>query len=172
MVESATISRMLKIRVPLMFLAIALFTASTSSAQHLVPLKGHWTGVTVSADPTNFPVVSIVAAGGGQLSHFGNFTMVSPHTTNVFTGETLGNQIFTAANGDVLTAYCAGFPQPQPNGTIAGTLGCIVTGGTGRFAGTTGSYDFSLVATPRTDGGFGFATRAEIAGSISTAGDL
>ena len=160
---------MLKTRLWTLF-ALALLTAATVSAQQTVPLKGHWTGLTLSADLTTFPVVSIVSGGGGQLSHFGNFTMVSPHTTNVFTGETLGEQIFTAANGDTMTAYCAGFPQPQQDGTVAGTLDCTITGGTGRFAGATGSYDFSLVASPRTDGGPGFATEAEITGFISTVG--
>lgn len=151
-------------------LALALLTAVTISAQQMVPLKGHWTGVTLSADLTNFPVVSIVSGGDGQLSHFGHYTMVSPHTTNVFTGETLGDQILTAANGDTVTAYCAGFALPQPDGTVVGTLDCVITGGTGRFEGATGSYDFSLVASPRTDGGPGFATEAEISGFISTVG--
>lgn len=136
----------------------------------MVPLEGEWSGITISADLTNFPVVSIVSGGGGQLSHFGRYTMVSPHTTNVFTGETLGDQILTAANGDTLTAYCAGFPQPQPDGTVAGTLACTITGGTGRFAGATGVYDFALVASPRTDGGPGFVTEARISGMISTVG--
>jgi hypothetical protein len=151
-------------------LALALFAAATSFAQQTVPLNGHWSGLTLSADPTNFPVVSIVAGGGGQLSHFGRFTMVSPHTTNVFTGETLGPQYLTAANGDTLSAYCAGAPQFQPNGTVVGTLDCTITGGTGRFEGATGSYDFAIVAVPRTDGGPGFATEADITGVISTVG--
>jgi hypothetical protein len=162
---------MLKTRVSTALFALALLTAITASAQQMVPLKGHWSGVTVSADPTNFPVVSIVAAGGGHLSHLGNFTMYSPHTTNVFTGETLGFQYLTAANGDTLTAYCAGFPLPQPPDftVVVGTLDCTITGGTGRFEGATGSYDFAIVARPRTDGP-GYATEAEITGSISTVG--
>jgi hypothetical protein len=163
--------RMPKARSTLTLLALAL-TAVTVSAQQTVPLKGHWSGVTVSADLSNLPVVSIVAAGGGQLSHFGRFTMVSPHTTNVLSGLTLGDQILTAANGDTLTAYCAGSPQPQPPDftVVAGTLDCTITSGTGRFAGATGSYEFALVASPRTDGGPGYATEAEITGSISTVG--
>ena len=160
---------MLKNRLSTLF-ALALLIAVTSSAQQTVPLKGHWSGLTLSADVSNFPVISIVSGGGGKLSHFGNFTMVSPHTTNVITGETLGEQILTAANGDTLVAYCAGFPLPQVDGTVVGTLDCTITGGTGRFAGATGSYDFSLVATPRTDDGPGYATEAEIKGSISTVG--
>jgi hypothetical protein len=131
-----------------------------------VPFKGTWTGVTVSADPTNFPVVAVVSDGEGQLTHLGRYFMTSPHTSNVFTGETLGDQIFTAANGDQLTAYCEGFPAFQPDGTVSGALDCEITGGTGRFAGATGSYEFFLVASPLPDGS-GFATEAQINGEIS-----
>ena len=132
-----------------------------------VPFKGSWTGVTVSADLTNFPVVGVVSEGTGQLTHLGRYFMVSPHTSNVFTGETIGDQIFTAANGDTITAFCEGFPLPQPDGTVVGSLDCDITGGTGRFAGASGEYVFFLVASPRTDGGPGFATKAEISGNIS-----
>jgi hypothetical protein len=132
-----------------------------------IPFKGSWSGVTVSADLSLFPLVQIVAEGTGQLTHLGHSFMSSPHTTNVFTGETIGDQIFTAANGDMLTAFCAGFPQPQPDGTVVGGLDCEITGGTGRFEGATGDYVFFLVARPRTDGGPGFATDAQISGQIS-----
>jgi hypothetical protein len=151
---------------------LALLAASPAvvRADHAVPFKGTWTGVTVAADLSTFPVVGVLAEGGGQFSGLGDSTMVSPHTTNVFTGETLGDQIFTAANGDTVTAYCEGFPLPQPDGTVAGSLDCTFTSGTGRFAGATGSYVFSLTATPRTDGGPGYNTVATIDGSISSVG--
>lgn len=97
--------------------------------------------------------------------------MISPHTTDVFTGDTAGDQIFTAANGDTLTAYCdGGATPPAPGASVVGELDCTITGGTGRFEGATGSYTFSFVASPRTDGGPGFATVAIIDGSISTVG--
>ena len=142
-----------------------LFTAPIGARS--VPFKGSWSGVTVSADPANFPVVAIVAEGTGQLTHLGHSFMTSPHTTDVFTGETIGDQIFTAANGDTLTAFCAGFPQMQPDGNVVGSLDCEITGGTGRFEGASGEYVFFLTARPRTDGGPGFATDAEISGQIS-----
>jgi len=132
-----------------------------------VPFKGSWSGVTMSADPTNFPVVAIVSDGTGELTHLGRYFMTSPHTSNVFTGETIGDQIFTAANGDTLTAFCEGFPLPQPDGTVVGSLDCEITGGTGRFEGATGEYEFFLVASPRTDGGVGYQTEAQISGRIS-----
>ena len=153
-------------RFVLSVLLLSLISAAQTSAVRAVPFKGSWSGVTISADPTNFPVVAVVSAGEGQLTHLGRYEMTSPHTSNVFTGETIGEQIFTAANGDTLTAHCEGFPAFQPSGNVEGPLDCEITGGTGRFAGATGSYEFFLVATPLADGS-GFATDATITGTIS-----
>lgn len=113
----------------------------------------------------------MLSEGGGQVTQLGHSTMSSPHTSNVFTGETIGEQIFTAANGDQLIAHCEGFPQPQPNGQVIGSLDCEFTSGTGRFAGATGSYIFFLVATPQ-PGVFPpiYETEADITGSISSVG--
>jgi hypothetical protein len=148
-------------------LIISMWYTTPIGGAKRVPLKGSWSGETVSADFSNFPpIVGVVAAGSGQLTHLGRYTMTSPHTTDVFTGETIGDQIFTAANGDMLTAFCAGFPQFQPDGTVVGGLDCDITGGTGRFEGATGSYVFFLVATPA-PGGLGFVTGAQITGEIS-----
>jgi hypothetical protein len=130
-------------------IAIAAIAPAALQAQPMVPFEGHWSGVTVSADLSAFPVVGVVSEGEGQASHLGRYTMVSPHTSDVFTGETIGEQIFTAANGDTLTAHCEGFPLPQLDGTVVGTLDCTITSGEGRFAGATGGYYFFLVATPQ-----------------------
>lgn len=156
---------------PVCLLAIALVSTADVDAKP-VPFKGAWTGVTVSADETNLPVVAIVSEGGGQLTHLGSYTMVSPHTSNVANGFTAGDQIFTAANGDTLTAYCEGTPLPDfstGNLVISGSLDCEVTSGTGRFEDATGSYEFALVATLAgflDNGAFKFATEAEITGEI------
>lgn len=156
--------RTLRLVLSLFVLSLVL-TAPLGGAKS-VPFKGTWTGVTVSADLTNFPVVAVVSDGTGQLTHLGRYFMTSPHTSHVFTGETIGDQIFTAANGDMLTAFCEGFPQPQANGHVVGTLDCEITGGTGRFEGAEGSYVFFLDAAPLADGS-GFATEATIDGEIS-----
>ena len=144
---------------------LSMLTAPISGANS-VPFKGSWSGVTVSADPTNFPVVAIVAEGTGQLTHLGRYFMASPHTTDVSTGKTIGDQIFTAANGDTLMAFCDGSPAFQPDGTVVGSLAFGITGGTGRFEGATGTYAFFLVARPLPDRP-GFATEAAINGEIS-----
>lgn len=153
-------------------LALACLIACTSlvaapvRAANDVPFKGTWSGLTLSADDSGFPVIEIVAGGEGELTQLGHVTMVSPHTSNVFTGETIGDQIFTAANGDTLTAFCAGGAAFIPGQPVVGLLDCTFTSGTGRFASVTGNYGFSFVATPRTDGSPGFATVGEITGSM------
>jgi hypothetical protein len=152
----------------------ALSMASVTAADHTVPLKGYWEGRTISADPVStFPEVQIVAAGGGQLSHLGKMTMVSPHITDVSDGHTFGDQIFTAANGDTLTAFCDGTPTVFGEGALViGTLACEITGGTGRFAGATGEYKFNLTSRIIVEElpVVGYATVASIEGSISTVG--
>lgn len=154
-------------RLILSLLVLAMVTTAPTLEANSVPFKGSWSGVTVSADLTNFPVVAVVSDGTGRLTHLGRYFMTSPHTSDVFTGETIGDQIFTAANGDELTAFCKGFALPQPDGTVTGTLKCEIRGGSGRFQGASGEYEFFLVASPRTDGGPGFATEAMITGHIS-----
>jgi hypothetical protein len=153
-------------RLVLSLLVLSMMLTAPISGADSVPFKGSWSGVTVSADPTNFPVVAIVAEGTGQLTHLGRYFMTSPHTTDVSNGRTIGDQIFTAANGDTLTAFCDGSPMFQPDGTVAGSLDCDITDGTGRFAGASGSYVFFLRATPLPDRP-GFATEATIDGEIS-----
>lgn len=152
-------------RLILILFAIVTVSATAIGGAVRVPFKGTWSGETVSAE-INFPIATIVAEGSGELTHLGRYTMSSPHTTNVITFETMGDQIFTAANGDVLTAFCAGFPVPQPDGTVVGGLDCDITGGTGRFEGASGSYVFFLRASPLPDRP-GFATEARIDGEIS-----
>lgn len=154
-----------------LLLALACLSSSDVTAEP-VPFKGSWSGETRSADEANLPVVSIVSEGSGQLTHLGRYTMVSPHTTNVNSGFTAGYQIFTAANGDTLVAYCEGTPLPDfstGNLVVSGTLDCEIESGTGRFEDATGAYEFALVATLvgfLENGALKFATEAEITGEI------
>ena len=159
---------------PLCLLAVSLFSGAHVQADAPVPFKGSWTGVTTSAvilDPSQ-PVVTIVSEGSGQLTHLGAYTMYSPHTSNIANGFTEGEQIFTAANGDMLTAYCEGTPVFDfLTGIVIGTLDCEFTSGTGRFEGVTGNYEFSIVSTllpePLPNGLPGFSTEATITGDIN-----
>ena len=154
---------------PLCLLAIAVVSTADVNARP-VPFKGAWTGETTSAVPLSQTLVSIISDGSGQLTHLGAYTMVSPHTSDLSTGFTEGDQIFTAANGDTLTAYCEGPADfDLATGIVTGSLDCEVRSGTGRFQDATGNYEFAFVSTLAgflPNGTFKFATDAEITGEI------
>src|SRR5688500_17529138 len=101
-------------RLVLSLLVLSMMLTAPISGANSVPFNGSGSGVTVSADRTHAPVIAVVAEGTGQLTHLGRYFMASPHTTDITNGRTIGDQIFTAANGDTLTAFCDGSPQFQP----------------------------------------------------------
>lgn len=155
---------------PLCLIALGFLSSSRVTAEP-VPFKGSWSGETISAVPIGPTTVSIVSEGGGELTHLGSYTMVSPHTSDISNGFTAGEQIFTAANGDTITAYCEGTPAfDLITFTVTGTLDCDITSGTGRFEDASGSYEFALSSTLvgfLDNGLFKFATDAEITGEIN-----
>ncbi|MEO8035189.1 MAG: hypothetical protein ABI837_12210 [Acidobacteriota bacterium] len=149
------------------FGVVIVLSTVVVSAKELVPFHGTWVGHTISAQPISPTIVRVVSAGGGNASHLGKFTMVTPHLSFMQTLEIQGTQIFTAANGDTLYADTPGFLAPNGDGSLEGTLNCTILGGTGRFEGATGSYSFHLIARP---GAFGFDTIADFRGVISSPG--
>ena len=139
-----------------------------ASAAVRLPFKGSLQG---NADPPVFepppsPYFSAHLLAEGQATHLGRFTMDLSHRVNLETGEGLGTALFTAANGDTLTTDVKG--QAKPAGTpTAFTVVEVhtVTGGTGRFAGSTGTLTITRAvdfANPFTSG--------EIEGWISKSG--
>ena len=155
----------------LAILAVAVF-ARPAAADDMVPFGGTWTGSTVSAipDPGGEPAFLVVSEGFGNATQLGRFFMSSPHLSYLADLRIIGEQNFTAANGDTLFAtiegQLAGFgapPQPIVTGTLTGTI----TGGTGRFEGAAGTYDFHIIATWN---GNGYDSIAAIEGEISSVG--
>ena len=65
--------------------------------------------------------------------------------------------------GDTINATFTGGLAPNAEGCLEGTLPSTIVGGTGRFEGATGSYDFHIVACPGT---FGCDSTATIDGTI------
>ena len=116
-----------------------------------VPFKGVFSGQAISAEPTDDPgVLLITTVGDGNATQLGDFTIVSPHLADLFTLEVEGTQIFTAANGDTLTASFTGQFSLTDGGLLAASIDCTITGGTGRFAGAGGGYTFDIVFDPAT----------------------
>src|SRR6185503_8472813 len=77
----------------------------------------------------------------GNATQLGHFTVSIPHLVDRSNSTLVGSYQFTAANGDTLTAESAGRATPTDvPGVMYVVETAIITGGTGRFAGATGSF--------------------------------
>jgi hypothetical protein len=135
----------MKIRRPL-FLAVVAATAvslasiAVSAVAAETPFKGTFNGVETSV--VVFPISTVSRDGTGTATYLGKYTSHASLQVNVTTFVGTGVETFTAANGDTLTTSVVGRGTPN---TVPPTVLSIVevytiTGGTGRFAGATGSF--------------------------------
>jgi hypothetical protein len=69
---------------------------------------------------------------------------------NVMTSSATGAATFTAANGDTLTASVVGQATPMSPGVLSIVEVYTITGGTGRFAATTGTFTLHSTVTQAT----------------------
>jgi hypothetical protein len=163
-------------------LGIVLFTAALAGSGPATAraTSGHASGVAVpfkgsvegtdTYDVTNFPVMLIDTTTGGVATHLGRYTATAELTVNVVTNVAFGSAHFVAANGDSLytTSVARGDPVGAPADlTTRVTETHTITGGTGRFAGASGSFTLVRLAvfTGEPDGAGLFAT-ADTAGSF------
>ena len=94
----------------------------------------------------------------------GRFTLEVPHIVNFATASGQGTFTFTAANGDTLTADFTG--QAQTGAPIIPIVeDATITGGTGRFAGASGSF-----IVHRSFDSVGGTTTGSFEGTISSPG--
>jgi hypothetical protein len=115
----------------------SLGTSAPLSTAQSVAFKGFFEGAQTST-PLQPPLAFVDGSATGNATHLGLFTVEFPHTVNFATGTGEGTFTFTSANGDTLTADFTGQAQPGPIVSIVEHA--IVTGGSGRFAGATGSF--------------------------------
>ena len=130
-------------------LAVVVVLGLTGSvaAGEQVPFKGSFTGVvTVTGGPTD-SIWSAAVDATGNATHLGQFTLAIPHQVNrgtspfPFPWTSTGSYQFVAANGDTLFASFTGQVSSTPTpGVLAAVEIATITGGTGRFAGATGSF--------------------------------
>jgi hypothetical protein len=105
-----------------------------------VPFKGSFDGVVTHAavDPQTD---AVLVEATGNATQLGAFAVSVPHLVNTPTRMAAGTYEFTAANGDTITARFTGVANPTATpGVIAIVETATITGGTGRFAGATGSF--------------------------------
>jgi hypothetical protein len=86
---------------------------------------------------------TLLITGTCELAHLGRTTVVTEETLSMETGAITNTSTYTAANGDKLFTAGSGVATFRPDYTasIAGTW--TVVGGTGRFAGATGTAAYA-----------------------------
>jgi hypothetical protein len=126
-----------------LFLALVATTAllasvAVSATAAETPFKG-----TVNAVETGTIVGQtrfVVRDGGGTATHLGKYTEHITMQINLPTRHSMGAATFAAANGDTLTATVEGQATPASPGVLSIVEVYSITGGTGRFAGATGTF--------------------------------
>ena len=120
---------------------VVLGLSGPVAAGEQVPFKGSLGGdVERTFIPGNPPRVLVEVEGTGKATHLGRFTFTAPHFVNPATRTATGSYQFTAANGDIVFADFTGQATPIGGGVLYIVETATVTGGTGRFAGATGSF--------------------------------
>jgi hypothetical protein len=92
------------------------------------------------------PTLLVNGTGSGTGTHLGRFTATFTATVTLATGSATGSISLTAANGDRVDATFVGqgTPTGEPNVATIEEVATI-TGGTGRFAGATGTFTIHRV---------------------------
>ena len=115
---------------------VVLGLAGPVAAGEQVPFKGSFEG-DVTVTPLAPPFLQADVEAMGKATHLGRFTLDIPHVVNRANGTAVGSYVFTAANGDTLTANFTGTATPIGGGVLYIEETATITGGTGRFAGAT-----------------------------------
>ncbi len=125
--------------------AVCLIAAldSPAAAEKPVPFKGSiqtFEIIDLSGLPTT---ITLDAIGTGNAMHLGRFSatwFVVIDTTSIPI-VAIGSGVFTAANGDTLFTTLEGRGSPTDDPDVISIVELqTITGGTGRFAGATGSF--------------------------------
>jgi hypothetical protein len=109
-----------------------------------VPFKGRLEGqFTLTPEPAPSTFASVLLDATGHATHLGRFTLEAPHRVDLATTPARGAGSFEliAANGDKLTGQLTGLGTPTETPDVFSIVETYtITGGTGRFAGATGSF--------------------------------
>jgi hypothetical protein len=119
---------------------VALGIAGAVAAGEQVPFKGSLSG-NVTHTPVDARTDSVLIDASGTATHLGQFEVLVPHLVDLPTRTGAGYYEFTAANGDTVYAEFTGLASLTATpGVIYIEETATIVGGTGRFAGATGSF--------------------------------
>ena len=120
-----------------MFLTAAL--VGPAAAKKEVPFHGSLQGV--ETEEFHGTTVLLDGSGTGIATHLGRFTVTWEGTVNLLDASGTGSFHFIAANGDSIFTQDVGQAEPTDTPGVVRVVEInTITGGTGRFAGATGSF--------------------------------
>ena len=142
-----------------------MILASPVAAGEQAPFKGDLAGLDIRT-AVNLPFVTVQQTATGNATQLGMFTYIARDTVDTRTGSGTGTFVFTAANGDTVFGTNRGQATPTPTpGVLSIVETSTITGGTGRFAGATGTFTLTRLSNRVTD-----VTTGSFVGTISSPG--
>jgi len=129
-----------------LLIAALILTAALAvpaAAQKLVPFNGAMQGREIDTPQGGPPPTTLLADGSvrGIATLVGQFSLTYTLTVNLADGTATGSAQLIAANGDSMSTTILGSSEPSGTpGVLSITEINTITGGTGRFAGATGSF--------------------------------
>ena len=122
--------------------ATMISVTTPASAKDQVPFKGVVAGSVISITPLDECHQLSEAVNGGNATQLGRFTGTAEFVLNVCDLTYVGTYVFTAANGDSISGPLSGSLTPTDvQGVFDNTEIAFITGGTGRFANATGTFN-------------------------------
>ena len=117
-------------------------TASNPAAAKVaMPFRGTLESVRTSVTPLGPARVLARSEGTGTATHLGRYSILAETTVDFATRTSTAQEIMTAANGDALFVTLTAQATPNADGvTLTVVESATIIGGTGRFAGATGSF--------------------------------
>lgn len=114
-----------------------------------VPLKGSVEAV--ESYTINPPTMLVDTTGSGKATALDQFTVTWKFTVNLDSGSGVGAAHFTAANGDCLDTTSLGQGDPTETPDVNRVVEQhTITGGTGVFAGATGTFTLDRLVNMKT----------------------
>ena len=123
--------------------ALLLLPAVPATADVTVPFKGRVAAqesyeFDLENDP---PLMFVDTSGAGNAAHLGRFAVQWEFTVNLVSLEGVGSARFVAANQDELLTKSTAIAIPTDTADVFVVVEQhTITGGSGRFAGATGSF--------------------------------
>lgn len=127
----------------LIILASTVFAAPTASGQQLL-FKGSLEST--ETQQAVFPTLYVSATGSGNATQFGLYAYSFQGQVNIPTLSGTTSATFVAADGSTLSADGVGQGTPTATpGIVSIVENYTISGGTGRFAGASGSFTVERV---------------------------